>query len=315
MSDFLSTNNEDDSNYVSLKELVLLLWTRKFFIIFIVTIFAILSVIIALSIPNKYISQSNLRIVEESAKSSMGGISSQYSDIASMAGINLPADNEKSKAQLAIETLKSRDFLSHLITFDDVLPNLMAAKRFDIESKSTIFDPKIYDAEKKLWVRTPKNNQKVIPSYLETHEDYIKDIISISYDRKTGFIKISVEHISPYFAYSFLSLVISELNNVSRIRDLEKADKSVKYLNDQLSLFQQADIKKSINLLIERQFEVKMLANTRDDYLITPLDRPFVPEKKSSPSRSIICIAITLFGFLLSAGWVLFTNYFLRNLK
>ncbi len=87
---------------------------------------------------------------------------------------------------------------------------------------------------------------------------------------------------------------------------------SLDYLYTQLSTNPINDIKKSINDLIKSNMEIKMLANIKEYYLIKPIDGPHIPLFKVSPTRSIICIGITIFGFLLSVIFVLMKAFVLN---
>ena len=50
------------------------------------------------------------------------------------------------------------------------------------------------------------------------------------------------------------------------------------------------------------------------DWLVTVAgDAPFIPEKKSSPSRALICIFITLMGSLIGLTTVLLRKYFFSS--
>ena len=80
-----------------------------------------------------------------------------------------------------------------------------------------------------------------------------------------------------------------------------------------MAVYKVADIRNSINALIQSQLETEMLANVRIDYLLRPLDSAYVPEKKSAPVRSMICIAITFIGLLLSIFVVLIHHYLFRK--
>jgi hypothetical protein len=43
-----------------------------------------------------------------------------------------------------------------------------------------------------------------------------------------------------------------------------------------------------------------MLARVKTNYIIEPLDSPFIPEERSSPQRTKIVIALTAVGFILA---------------
>ena len=52
-----------------------------------------------------------------------------------------------------------------------------------------------------------------------------------------------------------------------------------------------------------------MLANVRDEYVFKTIDPPLVPLEKTGPSRSLLCIVITLIGAALGTMVVLLRNY------
>lgn len=185
----------------------------------------------------------------------------------------------------------------------------MAAESYDTSSKKIIFDPEIYDEESKTWTREPSANGNVIPSHLEAHREYA-DMLSVMKDKITGLISIKIEHVSPVFAHDFLSLIIQEANNLNREIDVKTTTKALTYLKTELSQTPQVEIKKSISKLIENQLETKMMASIYDDYILIPLEPPFIPDKKSGPVRSLIVILSTLLAGIFSVMYVLIRHYF-----
>ena len=80
-----------------------------------------------------------------------------------MGGINL-SQSGAGKTEEVIEIIKSREFVKHLIGFDNVLQNLMAVRDYDLSSKSSVFDKEIYDPTTDNWIEKP--------NYLEVHRAY-----------------------------------------------------------------------------------------------------------------------------------------------
>ena len=168
-----------------------------------------------------------------------------------------------------------------------------------------IFIEDLYDVANQKWLGA-------LPSDNEVYKKYLS-MVDVFIDIDTEFLAISVEHQSPYFAKSFLELIINELNNIERYRDIAEAKRSKLYLTEQLGIYKVADIRNSINALIQSQLETEMLANVRIDYLLRPLDSPYVPEKKSGPVRTSICIAGTFIGMLLGIFCIFTHHYLFRN--
>ena len=113
-------NSDQDINVT---ELFNVIWSERIIILIITAIFAISSVFYALSLENKYTSQTILELAGKNSQMNSGGGASQLGGLASVAGFNL--SNSSNDAILAIKTIKSRDFLKHLLNFDIVLPNLI----------------------------------------------------------------------------------------------------------------------------------------------------------------------------------------------
>ena len=283
---------------IDLRELFNVLWTAKKLIILITAIFAFGSVIYSLSLNDYY--KSGSIFLARSASGNQG--LSQYSGLAAMAGITLPSSSGEDKAAQMIELIKSRKFVKHLMTFENILPSILAAKSYNNSTQELLFNQRLYESETKTW----KNNE--IPSYLKAHSAYL-NMLSIAQDKKTGFIYINIEHISPVFAKDFLELIIRESNELIRKKDMEESKQGLEYLTSELTKTPFVAIKESINSLIEVQLETQMMAQINQDYILTEIEPPFIPEQKSKPSRTFICVAGTILGGILSVLIVLIRHY------
>jgi LPS O-antigen subunit length determinant protein (WzzB/FepE family) len=142
---------------------------------------------------------------------------------------------------------------------------------------------------------------------------YIEDLVSVSQDKGTGFVIISVKHISPYFAKDFLDLIITEANSFLRNKELEESSQALDYLKSQLAEISLVELKESINTLIESQLEIQMLAKINEDYILVEIDPPYIPEKSLSNSKTLIVIFSTLLGGLLGCIVALIKEYLTRQ--
>ena len=205
-----------DDGQINLKELLKIFWSARKFIVLTTVLFAVCSVGFSLWLTNYYKSESVLIVRSDSEIQGL----SQYSGLAAMAGLTLPSAGNDKAAQ-AIELIKSRKFVKHLISFDGILPSIMAAKSYDIFTQKLFFDQELYDQETDTWKRKPKKDGSIIPSYLEAHEVYLGGMLTISQDKISGFISISIEHLSPVFAKVLLDLIIRESNELLRKKDMD----------------------------------------------------------------------------------------------
>jgi len=289
---------------IDLKELFNVVWEGKTLIILITSIVAMFSVVYALMLTNIYHSESIL-VARDSQDA---GMLSQYEGLASMAGVGLPNSGDEGVVEI-MEIIQSRKFVKHLMTFENVLPSIMAAKNYDAASQELYFNPEIYDGKTKTWIREPNNNKGIKPSYLETHKAY-SGILSISHDKQTGLISMMTEHISPIFAKDLLALIIKEANTLNREKDIDESNKALNYLKIELSQTPLIEIKESINQLIQTQLETQMMAKISEDYSLVIIEPPFIPEEKSGPNRGMISVVGTMIGGILSMLIVLIRHYY-----
>ena len=306
--------NENNTNQVSsdareinLIELIHIFWKHKFFILFFTFIFSITALFYAFSLPNIYRSSSLVSAQSSISGPDLGG----YAGLAAIAGINLPSSSGD-KSDIVLETIRSREFLKHLISFEDILPALMAAKEYDPSTQQIIYDEELFDDNSGNWIRDVEPPFDPSPSYLEAHDSYLSDFSAYQVP-ETGFIVLSFDHVSPNFAYNFLSLIISEINKWMMQKDLDESSKALAYLNDQASKTNLTNMNSSISNLIESNLETQMRARSNDDYALSIIDPPFTPELKSKPSRILILILGTLIGGLLSLLLVMINHYFIKK--
>ena len=304
-SNALSQENTTYDNEIDLKELFSVLWKAKILIIVITSFFAVSSVLYALSLKNYYKSVAVLSVAGQSnALSSLSGMGG----LASMVGINLPSSGGDGKSEIAMKTIQSRAFLKHLITFENVLPSIIATKSYDFQSKKIQFDPEVYNENNGVWVREPSKNKQSEPSYLEAYDAYL-DQVSIVQEEFSNLITISVEHISPIFAKEFLELIINEADELLRNKDLQESSAAIAFLNNEIPKSSLITMKDAINKLVESQLQKQMLSKVNKEYILKVIEPPFIPEVKSKPTRSLICILGTLFGGMLAIIWVAIRHY------
>lgn len=289
---------------IDLKELFKVVWEGKNLIILITSIVAMFSVVYALMLTNIYHSESIL-VARDSQNA---GALSKYEGLASLAGVGLPSSGNEGVVEI-MQIIQSRKFVKHLMTFENVLPSIMAAKNYDADSQELYFDPEIYDEKTKTWIRESNNNKGIKPSYLEAHKAY-SGILSISHNKTTGLVSMMTEHISPIFAKDLLTLIIKEANTLKREKDIDASNKALNYLKIELSQTPLVEIKESINQLIQTQLETQMMAKINEDYSLVIIEPPFIPEEKSGPNRAMICVVATLLGGMLSMIIVLIRHYY-----
>jgi uncharacterized protein involved in exopolysaccharide biosynthesis len=296
-------NNYDDD--IDLSEVFNVLWDKRFYLGAITSIFSLISIIVALMLPNIYQSKATLMAVEQS--SGMSGMVGQYSGMARLAGISLESKSS-SKDQEAIARIKSFEFFSNNFLPNIKLENLMAVKKWTQASNTLTYDKSDFNSESRQWVRKAKPPRSKIPTSQEAFEEFI-EIMSVSKDKKTLLVTLSVKHKSPFIAQQWVEILIDQIDQVMRDQDRRTATKSIEYLNSIAPTVNYEDIKKALSALQQEQMKRLMMVEANDNYIFKVLDSPIAPELKSQPKRSLIVILGTILGMMLSALGVLVFHY------
>lgn len=223
-----STDDEID-----LHELLKALWKGKWIIIATTFVFAIGSVFYALSLPNIYKADVLLAPADTSNGGGLSKMAGQLGGLAALAGVNL-GSSEISQADLAMQVIKSRQFVKGFINKHDLLAPLMAVKGWEPLSNRLIFNTDIYDQESKEWLRESKGLRGAKPSDQEAFEEFTKNIISISQDKESGLYTISIKYYSPYLAKEWLDWLVEDINDVMRARSISQTTQNLSYLEEQL---------------------------------------------------------------------------------
>ena len=310
-----NTQNFNNSDYeLDLKELFNVLWDGKWLIILITSIFSVAVVLYSLSLPNIY--QSKALLSSVSGKNSLSSSIRAYSGLAGLAGINLPSMTSNDNKGKALDKINSLSFFQNNILPNIYLPDLMALKSWSRTDNRLIYDDEIFNVNEEKWVREFKYPQTQVPSVQESYRVFRLNHLSVSEDKKTGFVTIAVKHKSPFIAKEWTDLIVTELNNFYKVKDKAESQAAVDYLNVQMSKTSFAEIKEVIAQLLQDKIQQLTLLEVSDFYVFEYIDPPAVMERKASPSRAVICIIGALLGGFLSLLIVIAKHYFFsRKIK
>ena len=297
---------------IDLRELFSVIWKGKWIIIAITFVFAVASVVFAISQPNIYKSEALLSPADaEQGGGGLAALAGQFGGLASMAGINLGGGGGVDKTQMAIEVMKSRQFASEFIQKHQILADLMAAEKWDMQTNTLSYDNESYDSANKQWVREVKPPFKPEPSMQEAYKVFSK-IVAVNAAKDTGMVTVSVEHLSPAIAQQWVNWLVQDINTVMKERDVAEAIKSTEFLESKIQQTNVADIRSILYKLVEEQAKTIMFAEVRDEYVFKTIDPALIPEEKAKPKRALICVLGTMLGGMLGVMFVLI-RYFVKK--
>ena len=167
-----------------------------------------------------------------------------------MAGFNL--SESLPDVSLAIAFIKSKKIIRQLSKHETFLPDLVAAKKWDIKTNSIIYKEDMYDEKNKQWVRKVGYPFHQVPSEQEVFILFSNQV-NISEDTKTQLLTLSVDHISPSVAQQWTQWIVDESNMMVANLRIEEAESSINYLNEQIKLTPYAELRTMFFTLIQQK--------------------------------------------------------------
>lgn len=300
------------SDEVNLAEVVRALEEGRWSIFILTVIISLSTTFVAMVLPDIYESKALLAPKSNGGDAGLSKLASQYSGLASLAGINLEGlGNEGlSKSSLAQEKIKSLAFFSEHL-YEDVVVDLMAVKFWDPTSGGIRYDEDIYDSLNRKWVREVDFPKRIKPSAQESHEKFL-EVLSVTEDQASGLIELVVEHESPIVAQYWVQIVLDRVSEELRKNDILEAEESINFLKDQREETSLVSLDEIFAQLIEEQTKTIMLARVSRNYVFDVIDPPVVSEFKSKPQRVLISVLGAILGSVLGVVIVLI-RYFTRS--
>ena len=300
-----------DDDEIDLLELWNVIWNGKWFVMGFTILCTLVAVYVTLYVlPVTYKSDMVLQPTEVKSQSGLSALAASLP-----IGISLGGGGGKNVN--IISFLNSRTIKERLIEKYDLLPKLY---------------PDIWDKENKKWViDDPDDEPTILKAILNLEGRYTSNE-----DTKTGLITISWIDEEPEFTKIMLQRIIKEVryyleneyeSDAKREREfvegqLVKAEKELEYWEQQvpsqvviLSKIQRERFAaQTVYTELRKQLELSKINEVKEIVRFKILDRPFVPETRFKPKRSMICaLTIVTSGFF--AIFLLFGKQFVSRLK
>jgi len=308
------TNPIKDSNdELDIKDILHALISGKWIIISFTTLLSVAGIIYSLLLPNIY--ESKALLVPVNTSSSLSGSIKNYSSLAGLAGINLPSSDNEANSIKAKKKLSSLSFFENNILNNIFLPDLMALQSWDSEKNTIIYDKTKYNKNKDIWIRNYSYPQKQKPSPQESYKKFMREHFSLSEDKTSGFITLSIRHQSPFIAKQWTELIFNQINSFYKEKDKLESERAIKYLNNQILVTAISEVKQVIAELLQEETQKLSLIEARKSYVFEYIDPPVVMEEESEPDKVFIVILSSLIGFMLSIAMVILRYYFTKEIQ
>lgn len=299
VNDYQNRNNEID-----LTELLSVLWTGKWFVLGVTFLFAVIGALYSLSLPNKYTSKGVYAPVQN--QSGVSGLASQYGGLAAIAGINL-GSGALSDIDQAVALVTSWPFLENVVENNKMEPYILAVSGWDRKTRQLLWNSEVFDSKRRVWLDSGSEASLVPTSYTVYQE--LRRLLSVTHDANTGMVTVAVTHYSPEIAKQWVGLLVGAINEHFQSRDVIEARRNIAYLEGKVSETSVMEMRTVFYGMIESQIKTLMLAEVSGEYILKEVIPPKVPEKKSKPAKTLICVLFIVLGGFISCMYILIRGF------
>ncbi len=281
---------------VRLGELLTDAWNARWTITIVICCLTLLGAIASLLIEKKYRAEILIAPVTDSptgAVGGLGGLASQYGELASLAGLSLSGRSASNKEE-SIAVLQSQLITEAYVRDNDLLPVLY---------------PKLWDASANKW---RESDPKKIPT-LWTANQYFKRIREVKQDKQTGLVTVRITWHDPAVAAKWANELVRNTNRYLRNKAIKESEQNIAYLNQEAATTNIIEAKAAIYSILKDEVNKQMIAKGREEYALKVLDPAQAPESPSTPSRFLMLAAGFAAGLLVSGLIVLSRSRLFRS--
>lgn len=246
----------EDEN-VSVREVMRQILRHRLVIGICTALFAIGALIWALNASPVYRASALVKVVEEPGN--IGGLAGpgQFSGLAALAGLRLPAGNARAEA---VAVLQSNSLAEQFIRDHELMPLLFADR---------------WNAAIRQWRGGGLQGE---PSMAEAVKRFVERVRLVQEDKLTGLVKVSVRWREPKVAAIWANDLISLANERMRARAVNEANGSLRFLEKEIDKTNNIELQQVILRLMQEQLNAVTLASVRAEYALQTIDPARAPD-------------------------------------
>ena len=287
-----------EEDEIDLKELfkTILKYKYKILIFTILVVFGTL--LYVLSLPNSYKTEIILAPQVDS-KSASGGLAG----LASLAGVNLGSGGTSKDPFVMMQTtLKDYEF------------NKMVIEKYNLmqrveEPQNLVFAMGLdwfYSYPKK--ADSDSQEERVYKT-----NEVLQKKITISSEKASGLITLSVENIDRFFAKDLADIYLKEMIEKIKFQDMKEIDKQIEYYTKELASTHDVSLKEQLSKSLSTLMQKRVFSLANDYYFVSKVtdSRVAYIKEKTNPKRALILIVSAMTSLILG----IFMAFFLEFIK
>ncbi len=234
-----------DNDEISLIDLAAVIWRRKWLVITVIVLAALMSVVYALLQPNMYTATSTILPISGSSSSLL----SQYAGLAAMAGVSVPGSDSSNPSIKIQAIMQSRGLAEKVIDKLDLIPKL---------------------------IKEPEKLKDTTP--LSAAVEIFQKLFSVSMDAKTSLMKVSAKTKDPILSRDIVNTAIDLLQKDLSDRILTASGKNMIALEQQVA-DQEKKVRELQNKMADYQRKNKLVAPETQSQQGLDLYRSLIQQK------------------------------------
>jgi len=263
--------------------LVAVLWRARLVVAAGAAAGTVVAIIYALTATEVFRAEALVQPRQQSAQGmSLASLGARLGGLADLAGLSFGGGGDKA---VSIATLKSRELVEGFIRDQNVLPRLY---------------PAAWDQQNNKW-KDPEH----APTTWQAYNDFVRSILTVVEDRKTGLVTIAVEWTDPVEAQRWVTELIARTNAHLKSAAILEGEQNLAYLENQARKIGQVELQRSLYGLMETEMNKLMVAKGGQEFAIKTIDPAFVPQKRIRPKRTRVTVLGFLVGMFGAMGFVI----------
>lgn len=199
----------------------------------------------------------------------------QFSGLASLAGISLSGDSE---SQVPMAVLKSKAFARQFIEDNDLLTQLFA-NQWDAGSNKW----------KESWFRKEPDEQDAVDVFLTR-------VRGISEDKRTGIVFLTMTWKDPVSAARWANGYVETLNEWLRKDASVRARENIAFLQKEMAESTIPAMQQPLGRVIESEMQKLLLARGNKEFAFRVVDPAIAPRKPVTPALAVLVLSLLAGG-------------------
>ncbi len=299
----LMTTTQIEDDEIDLKELFAALWRGKWII------FAITGICLALG--SAYLHQADRLytvtytlkpVSDEGSGNALQGLGG----LASLAGVSLPTSGSGDFASYK-KMLTSQEAATRLVSNQEIMQFVFASE-WD-EGSQSFKQPvpgqigsAIRTVKKALTGDEPRGYRAPDAARLA---QFAKDNLSLSEDKDTGFLTLSMELVTPEDGAMFMAELTEEVDTMFKERFMAEGQGALQFYQEKLTRARSIEHREQLAKLIAQEEQKQMLASREGPFVAEKIMGPAISLGPTSPKSSLVLALSIVLGMFFGAALVL----------